>query len=644
MTVNSRTFEHVLEIIFENQYRGYVMENRYFRRLADQGLVLANCFGVMHPSQTNYIASVAGELCNVSGDDRPDPLLPQRTIVDLLEESGLGWKAYMDGYCPDANRWSPSLVPADEYPYVIKHNPFSSFSRIVENEDRWSRVVNEAQLWTDLQNGELPEYAWFTPDMWNDGHFIRGTQKEPEARAPLLVDQAAEWLEWFFGTLRFPGADSLLPPRTLVIVTFDEADFESVWDAGKKYTYDGPNQVYTVLLGDVVTPGVEDEGYNHYSVLRTVEENFGLGNLGKNDADSNWFRFLWHRRFEWAVPVETPIAGARGIAAAALDGTVHLVFEGADGQLRYRTWDTAVWSEEGGVGVEVRGPWALAAHDAELFLAYSTEDAVNLVTYRPDSRWDEAPKVLAAERATALALAPCNRGADLMLAYAVAEGAICSRRLRGRKWDEVVATGHATDGGVALCSLGHGLLLVFKSGGAPALTAVSYTTADFNVVTVPEGQWAGRYDDAVSDAWSPTAFPVAFFAATPDEVTPDEDEPLLQPYETNGPAAMAALEGVIHLVHPDVEGRRLWTETFSIAGVLTPKLPVSYCASDDRSTSNGYGTLAEAGWSRQKPVPAGKSGCTALALAQLPTQLALFVQGEPGEPVLAVLGGYRSWP
>jgi hypothetical protein len=75
-----RAFDHVLIIMFENMYRGYVLGNPYMRRLARQGIQLGNYFGVMHRWQTNYIASIAGELCNVTGDDRP-PLLGQRTIV-----------------------------------------------------------------------------------------------------------------------------------------------------------------------------------------------------------------------------------------------------------------------------------------------------------------------------------------------------------------------------------------------------------------------------------------------------------------------------------------------------------------------------------------------------------------------------------
>jgi len=86
---SNRVFDRVLIIMFENMYRSYVMKNGYMRNLANQGIDMANYMGVMHPSQTNYIASVAGELCNVSDDDRPSPLLRQQIIVDLLEAKGL---------------------------------------------------------------------------------------------------------------------------------------------------------------------------------------------------------------------------------------------------------------------------------------------------------------------------------------------------------------------------------------------------------------------------------------------------------------------------------------------------------------------------------------------------------------------------
>lgn len=114
--VSSRAFDHVLIIMFENQYRGYVLGNPYMRRLARQGIQLGNYFGVMHPSQTNYIASIAGELCDVTNDEQL-PLLGQRNIVDLIEEAPgrLRWKAYLEGVygelCSECGPVESRLLP-----------------------------------------------------------------------------------------------------------------------------------------------------------------------------------------------------------------------------------------------------------------------------------------------------------------------------------------------------------------------------------------------------------------------------------------------------------------------------------------------------------------------------------------------------
>ncbi len=70
--------------------------------------------------------------------------------------------------------------------------------------------------------------------------------------------------------------------RTLIILTFDECE-----------NYLGANRVYTVLLGSAVPAnrvGTSDNTkYNHYSLTKTVEANWGLGNLGENDVDATAF-------------------------------------------------------------------------------------------------------------------------------------------------------------------------------------------------------------------------------------------------------------------------------------------------------------------------------------------------------------------
>jgi hypothetical protein len=647
-TGSRRAFDHVLIIMFENQYRGYVLGNSYMRRLARQGIQLGNCFGVMHPSQTNYIASIAGELCNVTSDNRT-PLHDQRTIVDLVEEAPgrLGWKAYMESYVPNATPWTPTFSPQDAPPYFIKHNPFSSFSGIVRSEDRWRRIDNEAAFFADLLDGEFPEYAWFTPNIWDDGHWLDGTNVDPNPRAPVLVDQLARWLEGFFTRLRFPGPRSHLPPRTLVVVTFDESDFEADYQPGLASSYDGPNQIYTVLLGDGIEPGFEEEGYNHYSLLRTIEVNFDLGHLGKNDAGANWFQFLWGRRFEWGPPQATPFEGFEGsLSAAGFAGALFVAGAAADGTVRVRTrsGDHGQWSSEETLPIDGSGGVAMASTFTELVLvARSTAGDVECLKYDLQDGWS-AEASPANGPVAAFALASFAQETKIMLALRDESGSVSSR-VRGDdastvSWAGPVPVPSArTDGSMVLGTLGESLYLIVKAPGSQTMNVISYNSASFNVVTVPPNKYGGPQDNTTVDAWSPSAFPVSHFSARPDST--GQRQPTTRPYETSGPMAVATLHGVMHLVHPGVSNPLLLTETFSISGVMTPSKPVSYKSADSVDASNGFGTLAEAGWSRQSPIfdarcePGG-----ALAMGRAGNQILLLYRAAAGSALQLHEGQY----
>ena len=82
----------------------------------------------------------------------------------------------------------------------------------------------------------------------------------------------------------------------MLIITFDEAlSLDRTWCCGQVA---GPNarvandgqfgggRIGAVLLSRFIAPGtVSDVPYNHYSLLRSVEDIFGLGHLGYAKSD-----------------------------------------------------------------------------------------------------------------------------------------------------------------------------------------------------------------------------------------------------------------------------------------------------------------------------------------------------------------------
>ena len=519
--MTSRAFDHVLIIMFENQYRGYVMENLYFKNLAQQGIELTNSFGVMHPSQTNYISSIAGELCNVTDDDRPTPALPQNTIVDLIEGSseGLDWRAYMDSYIANAHPWTKeNYQPQDRYPYLIKHNPFSSFANIIENQERWQKIDNEAGLFSDLLNGTLPNYAWFTPNMWNDGHYLDGTGTGLEGkhgsddngnRAPVLVDQQARWLEGFLGKLGLPGQNSNLPDNTLVVVTFDEADYEAFYETGDKYYYDGPNQIYTVLLGDMIQPGQQHEAYNHYSLLKTIEQNFNIGTLGKNDEHANWFRFLWGERYVWYQPEQVQLSHGASetektveIASAAMGDLLYQFNMGEHGRITLLSmdeWGTYSEPQQPRVFEDIKAnAIACAANEQQLILAViDYKQELHTFSYSLARGWQTLE--LPATDIYQVAVTELVNGNEFMLVAQDAKGATQSYRLENELWQAPQSVSVCDPCSYfCLTTMGTTLFLIWQARDS-TLYAATYNTAEFNKTEVASSDYGGSYDNASID-------------------------------------------------------------------------------------------------------------------------------------------------
>ena len=106
--------------------------------------------------------------------------------------------------------------------------------------------------------------------------------------------------------------------------------------------------------------------------------------------------------------------------------------------------------------------------------------------------------------------------------------------------------------------------------------------------------------------------------------------------------AAATMEGVLHLIHIGVSNTVLLTETLSIPGLLTPKNPISYNPKLRATSSNGFGTLAEASWTPQVPIHGSRCGPGApLAMGRAGDQLLLLAGPPDGGPVELWVGKYR---
>ncbi|KAI9348100.1 phosphoesterase [Obelidium mucronatum] len=245
-------------IVLENADKAAVLADPYFgTTLKNKGYFMNNFFGVSHPSQPNYIAMVAGSYYTCTSDSNCN--LAKKNVADLLEAKGLTWKAYNEGI--------PSVcyTGTSSGKYYRKHNPLISFTNISGNSTRCARIVSSTQLATDEAAGTLPNYMFYTPDQNNDGH-------------DTTIAYASNWLKGFLE----PKLTKAVYANTLFHVVFDESKTSS------------PNNIYSLFIGKGMQGAglVDNTLYNHYSALRTIENIFGLGNMGQNDATATPIPFV----------------------------------------------------------------------------------------------------------------------------------------------------------------------------------------------------------------------------------------------------------------------------------------------------------------------------------------------------------------
>ncbi len=253
-------FKSVIYIVLENTNYKNALKQPFLSKLTKLGALFTQCRAEAHPSQPNYIAMIAGDTLGVRGDGEAN--LEGNQLGDLLNKKGLTWKAYAEDYPGNC------FLGMTSGKYARKHVPFLSFKSVQNSASECAKVVNANEFAKDLSNQKLPNLSYYVPNLNHDGHDTN-------------ITVADQWLSQTFGD---KIADPNFMKDTLIVITFDESEL----------FFSSSNQIYTVFVGANVTPGATvTSPTSHYSILKTIEDNFALGDLGRNDAKTPSVLGIW---------------------------------------------------------------------------------------------------------------------------------------------------------------------------------------------------------------------------------------------------------------------------------------------------------------------------------------------------------------
>ncbi len=231
--------DHVLVVIEENRSYAQIMDaqrrDSYIHALAKRGMLLTQSYGITHPSQPNYLALFSGSTQGLS-DNSCGHTFNSDNLASALLDKGLSFVGYAEGL-PEVGDLSCAAGA-----YQRKHNPVSNWQGT-----RFPAATNSRFSDFPQDFAQLPTVAFVIPDQNNDMH--DGSFFMADAWLKTHIDPYVEWA---------------FKHNSLLILTWDEGGYLS------------DNRVVTLLVGPMVKRGQSAQRVDHYGILRTLLDFYGL--------------------------------------------------------------------------------------------------------------------------------------------------------------------------------------------------------------------------------------------------------------------------------------------------------------------------------------------------------------------------------
>lgn len=233
--------DHIVIVVEENRAFSQIIGNPdapYINALARRGVLFTHSYGITHPSQPNYLALFSGSTQGISSNACPLNLSGENLASALLQRK-LSFAGYFESM-PEAG-----YLGCSHGAYKRKHNPVANWQALSAYNLPYSQFPQDYT--------QLPTVALVVPDQLGDMH--DSSIAEGDA---WLAQEIEPYVQW------------ALTHNSLLIVTWDEDDGSS------------DNRIATLMVGAMVKPGTSSQRINHYTLLRTLSEMYGLPVLSES--------------------------------------------------------------------------------------------------------------------------------------------------------------------------------------------------------------------------------------------------------------------------------------------------------------------------------------------------------------------------
>jgi acid phosphatase len=254
---------HIVVVMEENHAYDEIIGSSsapYLNSLASQGALFTQSFAIEHPSQPNYLDIFSGTDQGVTSDNCPQSFSTANLGGELLK-AGYTFKGYSEEL-PSTGSTTCSVNN-----YVRRHCPWTDFvsgTYAVPASDSLPFQNYYPGTISPVNYNNLPTVSFVIPDLMDDMH--NGTIAQADSWAQEYIDGYAQWAK---------------KNNSLLIITWDEDD------------YTESNRICTIIVGQSVIPGQYSNTINHYSILRTIEDAYGLPYAGQSGSVSP-INYIWN--------------------------------------------------------------------------------------------------------------------------------------------------------------------------------------------------------------------------------------------------------------------------------------------------------------------------------------------------------------
>jgi hypothetical protein len=314
-------YDHVFVIVEENKDYAQILSPVAAPNIAGFAAKYgdaARFFGEGHPSEGNYVALLGGDNLGMHDDDafycKPGSTKPYcggatkpgyadhtahtPHLGDQLAKAGLSWKGYYENL-PEPG--SLAIVAGDPKStntmrdaalYASKHTGFTNFESTQKDPRRAERLVGFDQLDRDLATERLPSFALIVPNQCNEMHGLHGPDVPADcdsANTAGLIRRGdaytGELVRRLQATRAWQGQGNVA-----IVITFDEGvggSHDGCCTAPVGGTIVGGGHIPTIVITNHGPRGLQDQTpYNHYSLLRTLQDAFGIAEHLRHAGDT----------------------------------------------------------------------------------------------------------------------------------------------------------------------------------------------------------------------------------------------------------------------------------------------------------------------------------------------------------------------